>query len=102
MDLFLIEFELRGPREYIFPLSSPAIKGCPLAAMSMSLKYDIVLIDDEAVIVGTGRRRFVEGSSEDSVFPVGGKDGTSVAMTRSIGALHKSPSIGKIVGSLTI
>lgn len=70
--------------------------------MSMSLKYDIVLIDDEVVVVGTGRRRFAEGSSDDNIFPVGKKDGTSVAMTRSIGALHKCPSTGIMVGSHTI
>lgn len=102
MDLLLVEFALRDPRGYIFPVSSPAMKGFPLAVTSMSLLYDSALINDEAVVVGTGKRRFAETSSEENVFPVGKKDGTSVAMTRSIGTLHECPSAGKTIGSLTI
>lgn len=49
----------------------------------------MLLVDDELAVVGTGKRRFAERSSEDSVIlPVGKKDGTFVATTKSVSALH--------------
>jgi hypothetical protein len=74
MGLALIDFELLDPQEYIFPVSSPDMKGGPLAVTSVSLKYVCVLLpvaDDKPVVVGTGKRRLAQRSSEDSMFTFG-------------------------------
>jgi hypothetical protein len=98
LGLALVEFELLDPKAYILPVSSPIINGGPLAVTSISLRYDSVLLplaDDKPVVVGTGKRRFAERSSEDNIFPVEKKDGTSVATTRSVGAVHNYHSINR-------
>lgn len=98
MGLFLFESELRGPGECIAWVSSPAVKGRPLAVISIFLRYDsvlLLLLDGGAVVVGAGKRRFVERSSEDDIVPDGKKDGTPVAMEKLVGSLSIAKEVRK-------